>query len=63
MRFDAKEVLGSYIDALYPIVYINHFDFKTVDELIMNFSTERKIVEFVEGNARKPFPMNILYTY
>ena len=49
MRFDAKEVLGSYIDALYPIVYINHFDFKTVDELIMNFSTERKIVEFVEG--------------
>ena len=49
MRYDAKEVLGSYIDALYPIVYINHFDFKTVDELITNFSAERKIVEFVEG--------------
>lgn len=55
MRFDAKEVLGSYIDALYPIVYINHFDFKTVDELIMNFSTERKIVEFVEGIGQVDF--------
>ena len=28
------ERLASYVDALRPIIYINHFDFKVVDDEI-----------------------------
>jgi AAA+ superfamily predicted ATPase len=38
--------LESYIDALYPIIYINHFDFNIVDKLIKNVKSESNIVEY-----------------
>ena len=30
MKNSARDLLASYIDALYPIIYINHFDFKLI---------------------------------
>lgn len=30
---EAKKLLASYVDALYPIIYINHFDFNVIDDL------------------------------
>lgn len=38
MRNRAKDLLASYIDALYPIIYINHFDFKVIDEIILDIA-------------------------
>ena len=42
----AKDKLSSYIEALRPIIYINHFDFQAVDELILKTSDGGKIFEF-----------------
>jgi ATP-dependent 26S proteasome regulatory subunit len=39
-------ILASYIDALHPIIYINHFDFKVIDEAIAEVGTNAKIVEY-----------------
>ncbi|WP_197034517.1 AAA family ATPase [Streptobacillus canis] len=44
-----EELLKSYVEALFPIIYINHFDFKYVDELIEKTKLEKNIVEFVNG--------------
>ena len=30
MKNSARDLLASYIDALYPIIYINHFDFTQI---------------------------------
>lgn len=49
MKKSAKDLLASYIDALYPIIYINHFDFKVIDELINDIADNRKIVEYNNG--------------
>ena len=49
MKSKDRELLASYVDALYPIVYINHFDFKVVDEMIMSIADGRKVVEFNNG--------------
>ncbi|MGM7636599.1 AAA family ATPase [Bacillus sp. Hm123] len=46
MRNKSEAVLASYIDALHPIIYINHFDFKVIDEALTNVSHGAKIVEF-----------------
>ncbi|MFJ7970055.1 AAA family ATPase [Psychrobacillus sp. NPDC096389] len=40
------ESLASYIDALHPIIYINHFDFKVIDEALTNVAQGAKVVEF-----------------
>ena len=34
MKRSAENILASYIDALHPIIYINHFDFKVIDAAI-----------------------------
>ena len=46
MRRDAVSILASYVDALRPIIYINHFDFVVVDDLIEKISDKAKIIEF-----------------
>lgn len=49
MTVDARELLASYIDALYPIIYINHFDFRVIDEIIADIVDDRHIVEYDNG--------------
>lgn len=49
MKNAARDMLASYIDALFPIIYINHFDFKVIDDLIGELSQGRDVVEFNNG--------------
>ena len=49
MKKSSRELLASYIDALYPIIYINHFDFKVIDEMIADIVEDRKILEYQNG--------------
>lgn len=49
MKKSARDLLASYIDALYPIIYINHFDFKVIDDIICDISDGRKIIEYNNG--------------
>lgn len=44
-----RNLMMSYIDALYPIIYINHFDFKVIDELIADIADHRKVIEYNNG--------------
>lgn len=46
MRKKTENMLASYIDALHPIIYINHFDFKVIDEAISAVSQDCKIIEY-----------------
>ncbi len=46
MRTSAQDVLASYVDALYPIIYINHFDFAVIDKIIADISEKRKVIEY-----------------
>ncbi|MBP5200502.1 MAG: AAA family ATPase [Schwartzia sp.] len=46
MRTSAQDVLASYVDALYPIIYVNHFDFPVIDEIIADISEKHKIIEY-----------------
>ena len=46
MRKKTENMLASYIDALHPIIYINHFDFKVIDEAISAISQNSKIIEY-----------------
>ncbi|AUS35866.1 ATPase (plasmid) [Microcystis aeruginosa NIES-2481] len=43
---NTKNKLISYIDALRPIIYINHFDFSAVDDLIGQVVDQDKIYEY-----------------
>ncbi|WP_296557326.1 AAA family ATPase [uncultured Acetobacterium sp.] len=49
MKNSARDLLASYVDALYPIIYIDHFDFKVIDEIIADISQSRKVIEFNNG--------------
>ena len=49
MKISAQDLLASYIDALYPIIYINHFDFKVIDNMILDIADGRKIIEYNNG--------------
>ena len=40
------ERLASYVDALRPIIYINHFDFKVVDDEINKINKGINCIEF-----------------
>lgn len=40
------DMLASYVDALRPIIYINHFDSRVIDEAISCVSGHAKCVEF-----------------
>ncbi len=46
MRKDTVNLLASYVDALRPIIYINHFDFKVIDNSIEYIAANAKCIEF-----------------
>ena len=46
MKRSTVNILASYIDALHPIIYINHFDFKVIDDAIARVGKGVKCVEF-----------------
>lgn len=46
MKRTTVDILSSYVDALHPIIYINHFDFKVIDDAIKQIGASAKIVEF-----------------
>lgn len=46
MKRRTVNILASYIDALHPIIYINHFDFKVIDDAIAQVGESTKCVEF-----------------
>lgn len=46
MKRNTVNILASYIDALRPIIYINHFDFKVIDAAIARVGEKAKCVEF-----------------
>lgn len=46
MRSDVTSVLASYVDALRPIIYINHFDFRVIDNAIKEIAGGVKCLEF-----------------
>lgn len=46
MKRSTVNMLASYIDALHPIIYINHFDFKVIDDTIASVGHNVKCVEF-----------------
>ena len=39
-------MLASYVDALHPIIYINHFDFKVIDDALALVGTNVRFVEY-----------------
>lgn len=49
MKNSAGDLLASYIDALYPIIYINHFDFKVIDDIVSDIVDGRKVIEYNNG--------------
>ncbi len=49
MKNSARDLLASYIDALYPIIYINHFDFKVIDDIVSDIADGRKVIEYNNG--------------
>lgn len=46
MKRSTVNILASYIDALHPIIYINHFDFKVMDDAIARVGENVKCIEF-----------------
>ena len=46
MKNKYESILASYIDALRPIIYIEHFDFKVIDEAIKRVAKDAKILEY-----------------
>ncbi|MHC6201655.1 AAA family ATPase [Breznakiellaceae bacterium SP9] len=49
-------ILAAYVDALRPVIYINHFDFHAVDELIASIKGEdTKIYEYNEAGHHVDF--------
>lgn len=60
MKKNARELLASYIDALYPIIYINHYDFKVIDEMITDIVDDRKILEYQAGLGPVDFKSKVL---
>jgi AAA+ superfamily predicted ATPase len=46
VKKSAENRLASYIDALHPIIYINHFDFKVIDDIIGRIGQGVNIIEY-----------------
>lgn len=46
MKKRSENLLASYIDALHSIIYINHFDFNVIDEIISSIGKTVNIIEF-----------------
>ncbi len=47
---NAADMLASYVEALRPIIYINHFDFDAIDRLISEIGNDVKIFEYNHAN-------------
>ena len=47
--------LAGYVNALRPIIYINHFDFQVVDGLIRAINNKAKIKEYNEADGEVDF--------
>lgn len=64
-----RNLVSSYTEALYPIIYINHFDFRVIDELIKGIVEHRKVVEynnglgFVDFKTKAPMQVCDLYNF
>ena len=60
MKSSAVKQLASYVDALYPIIYIRHFDFVVADNAISQIRENAKCIEFnnalglVDFNTKSP---------
>lgn len=50
MKNELKEKLIEYIEALRPIIYINHFDFEKIDKIIFDVSNGYKVYEWVNND-------------
>ncbi|WP_020003948.1 AAA family ATPase [Brachyspira innocens] len=50
MKNELKEKLIEYIEALRPIIYINHFDFEKIDKIIFDVSSGYKVYEWVNND-------------
>lgn len=46
MKKASADILSQYVDALRPIIYINHFDTTVIDEAIRRIANGAKIVEY-----------------
>ena len=46
MKQNTVDMLASYVDAIHPIIYINHFDFKVIDEALLQVGKNAKFVEY-----------------
>lgn len=52
MKRSAENILAAYVDALRPIIYINHFDFHVIDEYLAHIGEDVRIMEY--SNALGP---------
>ena len=55
MGNNARDLLSSYVDALYPIIYINHFDFTVIDQMLADISEGYQVVEYNNGLGQVDF--------
>ena len=46
MKQRTEDILASYVDALRPIIYINHFDDVVIDEVLKSIGPDVKIQEY-----------------
>lgn len=46
MKENISNILRSYIDAANPIIYINHFDFTEIDEIITSIAEGANCIEY-----------------
>lgn len=46
MKKSTLNILASYVDALHPIIYINHFDYRVIDEAIDAVRENAHCIEF-----------------
>lgn len=46
MRRNTIDLLASYVDALHPIIYIHHFDFRVIDEAIAQVCENATCIEY-----------------
>lgn len=46
MQKSTENMLASYVDALHPIIYVNHFDFVVIDEMLRKIGNGVKFVEY-----------------
>ncbi|WP_409305731.1 AAA family ATPase [Peribacillus sp. SCS-155] len=55
MKNKPLDILASYVDALRPIIYINHFDFKAVDDLLIQLNDDTQSIKYFEYNNAKGY--------